>query len=296
MKKILALSLFAMAAFVSQAWGETCVGPNGSNACEIGGGCYKFSTEYSGVTGVCEVPNCTCVQLVKNCTDNGSWYSGVTGLDQEPYGKGWKCSEHEGTWQAGKDPNRVSTGCCKFAADVTGKCWDTWSATEASDCQTGSNTFWSSKCPDTQGTCPTGSPTYDGGSKTSLGCCKFAADPTGKCWDVFEAEAAADCQTGDNQFWSGKCPDGAGTCPGGTPILKFPTSQALLVAPYGRSLHISSARDAMVSLYDMSGAKVYSGKVRAGNSVFSLEKVPSGSYYAVVQSGSDSKKLSVILK
>jgi hypothetical protein len=61
-------------------------------------------------------------------------------------------------------------------------------------------------------------------------------------------------------------------------------------------LHISSVKDATVSLYDMNGAKVYSGKVSAGNRVFSLEKVSSGSYYAIVQSGSDSKKVPVILK
>jgi hypothetical protein len=79
--------------------------------------------------------------------------------------------------------------------------------------------------------------------------------------------------------------------PGGEvmPIIKPTSGVALNVVPFGRSLHISSAKDATVSLYGISGAKVYSGKVLAGNSVFSLEKVPSGSYYAIVRSGSDSK-------
>ena len=87
-----------------------------------------------------------------------------------------------------------------------------------------------------------------------------------------------------------------GSTPPPVPTLKFTANQNLIVSPFGRSLHISSAKGAMVSLYDMSGAKVYSGRVSAGNRVFSLERVPSGSYYAVVQAGSSSKKVSVVLK
>jgi len=274
MKRILALSLFAMAAFVSQALA--------AKMCLYGSGdCWPADA--------------------KNC--EGGWV-----FEGGKQGEGTMCEGgtfvENGPKTSGSPPTSVkpSIGCCKFTGDTSGKCWDVQETSQASDCQTGTNVFWSSACPDKQGTCPTGTPTYDGGSKPSLGCCKWAnttTNPDGKCWDVLVAAEAADCKTGDNVFWEGKCPDGAGTCPGSppvTPILKFPAGQALLVAPYGRSLHISSVRDAMVSLYDMSGAKVYSGRVRAGNSVFSLEKVASGSYYAVVQSGSDAKKVPVILK
>jgi hypothetical protein len=47
----------------------------------------------------------------------------------------------------------------------------------------------------------------------------------------------------------------------------------------------------------MNGVKVYSGKALASKtSILGLEKISSGSYYAIVQSGSDSKKIPVILK
>jgi len=298
MKKALMLPLFAVAALVSQAWAEVCTGPSGANACEIGGGCYKYSTEYSNSEGVCEVGSCTCAQLVENCSTNGVWYSGVTGLDAAPYGEGWKCSEHGGTKVGGGNEPcgfycKWATGCKEIKTDINGVNNPspilTCTAAIAA-CDADASRYSNPSC--------TGDP-VGGNNKTSLGCCKFATDPTGKCWDVYEAEKVTDCSGGENQFWPGACPDGQGTCPGGAPptLIKFtPASLALVVAPFGRSLHISSAKDASVSLYDMSGAKVYSGKVRAGNSVFSLERVASGSYYAIVQSGSDSKKVPVVLK
>jgi len=110
-----------------------------------------------------------------------------------------------------------------------------------------------------------------------------------------EAATAANC-TDDTGEIVTSCDGKCSSAPPVTPILKFPASQALIVAPYGRSLHISSIREATISLYDMSGVKVYSGRVRAGNSVFGLEKVASGSYYAIIQAGSESKKIPVILK
>jgi len=252
MKKILVLPLIAMAALVSQAWAGICTGTGGATACQFDTGCYEMSSEYSG-TSSCDAGSCTCDQIIKNCTDNGALYSGVTGwAEGNDYGKGWKCSDHGGTYQGGKlDPSKVVLGCCKWSTESN--CYPIYSgqdtdgedgADKVASCQTGTNKFWSGSgaCPTS---CPSGTPTYDGGS---------------------------------------------------SPIKFNPASLALTVAQSGRSLHISSAKEATVSLYDMSGAKVYSGKVRAGNSVFSLEKVAVGSYYAVVQSGSDAKKVSVVLK
>jgi len=123
---------------------------------------------------------------------------------------------------------------------------------------------------------------------------------SGGCFEIMNETEAADCNsklTSKSQCPKSSLPKADGGTGGGNPILKFiPVNTNLLVATYGRSLHISSAKGAIVSLYDMSGVKVYSGKVRAGNSVFGLEKVASGSYYAIVQSGSESKKIPVILK
>ncbi|MDR2732950.1 MAG: hypothetical protein LBB36_07020 [Fibromonadaceae bacterium] len=85
--------------------------------------------------------------------------------------------------------------------------------------------------------------------------------------------------------------------PDQTPALKAKqTVTALTVVPFGRSLHISSQRDATVSMFDLGGAKVYGGKVRAGNSVFYLERMKPGVYYAVVQAGSSSQRIQVLLK
>ncbi|MCL1956463.1 MAG: hypothetical protein FWF63_03990 [Fibromonadales bacterium] len=107
MKKVLILPLFAL---VSLAQAEVCTGTNGATVCEWDTGCFTITTEYS-YTSTCRGskeggdpshPVCTCEQLIKNCIDYGTLYSGVKGLDVPPYGAGWKCLEHGGTYQAGK--------------------------------------------------------------------------------------------------------------------------------------------------------------------------------------------------
>ncbi|MCL1957613.1 MAG: hypothetical protein FWF63_09845 [Fibromonadales bacterium] len=116
MKKVLVLPLFALATLVSQAGAEVCTGVNGATVCEWDTGCFTISTEYS-YTSTCRAsveggdpkhPVCTCEQLIKNCTDYGALYSGVKGLDVAPYGAGWKCLEHGGTYQAGKAPVKAA--------------------------------------------------------------------------------------------------------------------------------------------------------------------------------------------
>ncbi|MDR2556051.1 MAG: hypothetical protein LBC64_11590 [Fibromonadaceae bacterium] len=116
MKKVLTLPIFALAALVSQAQAEVCTGTNGATACQWDTGCFTISTEYS-YTSTCKGsveggnpshPVCTCEQLIKNCTDYGALYSGVTGLDAAPYGAGWKCIEHGGKYQGGKSDPKAS--------------------------------------------------------------------------------------------------------------------------------------------------------------------------------------------
>jgi len=304
MKKVLALSLLAMAAMVSQAWGAVCTSPGGGTFCQFSTGCYEMSSEYSG-TSTCTAGTCTCDQVIANCIANGSIFKGVTGLNESNgYGDNVICATNGGTWtNEGANPNRTVLGCCKWETETN--CYPIYSGLDPTDgedgetkvtaCSGGANSFWSGSgaCPTT---CPTTPPTYDGSAnncgnyycKWETGCVKITPDPEN---GITTCDAAiTNCQTYGEYFTNS-------TCSGSSPTIKFiPATQALIVAPYGRSLHISSVREATVSLYDMSGVRVYSGKVRAGNSVFNMEKVASGSYYAIVQAGSESKKIPVILK
>jgi len=47
----------------------------------------------------------------------------------------------------------------------------------------------------------------------SLGCCKWATNTDGACYDVYTAQHVSDCSGGDNQFWAQSCPVPTGTCP-----------------------------------------------------------------------------------
>ncbi|MDR2593897.1 MAG: T9SS type A sorting domain-containing protein [Fibromonadaceae bacterium] len=276
MKKVLALSLFAIAAFVSQVWAAPCVANGVKVFCQWGAdGCWQVDdSDESGNFVGCEIQAGYCPQL----------YTGAT------QGQGAnQCSSSGGT------PFTNCTGCWGQAAGVVwcdfgppsqygeGGCYQK----TREDCEAEKGTVVSSQseCGKTPST--TGPFCFwpDGLDGCYCGVVDGAAATAANCTDDY-GEIVTSCD--------GKC---SANPPNPNPILKFtPASQALLVAPYGRSLHISSIKDATISLYDMSGAKVYSGKVRAGNSVFGLEKVPAGSYYAIVQSGSNYKKIAVVLK
>jgi len=265
MKKILVLPLFAMAVLVSQASGKT--------MCLYGSGdCWPADA--------------------KDC--QGGWK-----FDGGKEGKGTLCEGgtfiENGDGTKGDPPTGTATmlGCCDW--EKAGKCFGVFSQDQADDCQTADNVWYPGKdaCPnDEKGTCGPSS----GGSEDEGPFCYWApnADNENTCYcGVVQGEAATEENCTDD--WGEIVTSCSGKC-SSTPILKFAHSAALIVAPYGRSLHISSIREATISLYDMSGVRVYSGKVRAGNSVFGLEKVASGSYYAIVQAGSDSKKVPIILK
>jgi hypothetical protein len=79
-------------------------------------------------------------------------------------------------------------------------------------------------------------------------------------------------------------------------IVSVPKAQGLTIMANGKVLHILSARDAQVSLFDLSGSVVLSGNVKAGNSEFSLKTLKQGIYYAKVQSGSHTQTVKVMLK
>ena len=304
MKRVLILPLFAIVTLVSQAvaaetWTD-CTGTN-SGYCKWGDNCYAVNTCTGGDSGSdCAKQGTDCAKVYQNCLKNSSSHTV------------W--SNNTCTTVKEKGGIEECGGYCKWATceaiktDPDGEYGTATTTCTAAikNCDDNASRYSDAACTNLVG--------GRDPNRTALGCCKW--DTGTACYTIWSDETGAqgkvsDCQGGNNQFWSGACPGGNGTCPstnpsnpgsssssGNTPIINNHVIQGLTleVAPFGRSLHISSAREATVSLYDMSGAKVYSGKVRAGNSVFGLEKVPSGSYYAIVQSGSDSKKVSVMLK
>ena len=315
MKKISVLSLFVMAAFVSQAWGVECKVNGKLAGCQHPNGCWALSTEYTNVpdppdgTGCIGSMNtdkggsastaCTCDVILDACRNDGQLYT----FDSKPsmwtsgtYGGGQQCASNGGTLEAGGNQAcgfwcKWETGCKEIKTDINGtngeavlNCNDA-----IAKCDKDAKRYDNSTCSGT----PIGGTGCNKWCKwTETGACtEIKPDPSGQYGPPVAncTEAETNCEAGGTVFTQENC--------GGSSPIKFtPASKAFIVAPFGRSLHISSPKDATVSLYDMSGAKVYSGKVRAGNSVFSLEKVATGSYYAVVQSGSDAKKVPVILK
>jgi len=279
MKKVLALSLLAMAALVSQSWADCNIGTNGTT------GCCRWDND------------------PENCWGIGGTYDEIATEAA--------CTAKYGDVVSSCTASlKTVLGCCNWETEDT-NCWTIYSgidpidgkdgADKVSDCSAGPNRYWSGiACPTTpSGACPTSTPTYDGKNPSEGFCCyegNAYNEGKGYCGPINATLTLTEC-LGNSGLQVTSC----GSCrtegTGEVPTLKFiPATQALIVAPYGRSLHISSVREATVSLYDMSGVRVYNGKVRAGNSVFNMEKVASGSYYAIVQAGSESKKIPVILK
>jgi hypothetical protein len=81
-----------------------------------------------------------------------------------------------------------------------------------------------------------------------------------------------------------------------TPTIVSGRSVGLTVVPNGNALHIISEKGATVELFSLAGAKVFSSKIAAGNSILSLEKQRQGVYYAVITSGSQKQTVKVVLK
>jgi hypothetical protein len=99
-----------------------------------------------------------------------------------------------------------------------------------------------------------------------------------------------------------KCLCASSGCPGSVvdpgdpnPIVSV-RSVGLTVVSNGNALHIISEKGATVELFSLAGAKVFSSKIAAGNSILSLEKQRQGVYYAVITSGSQKQTVKVVLK
>jgi len=279
MKKVLALAIFAIAILGTSVYAAPCVADGVKVFCQwSASGCWQVNSEGEDASGN-KVPS-TCETQAGYCP---ALYSGgregaasCSSLGNSPY----TCSGC--TWA--EEGGLVYCDYGPKLPDGTGGCFQK----TKDECAGAGKEVTKQQCDDRN----------NAGVNTNAKLCFWPAneynDNTCYCGLVQGGEATADNCTAEEGEIVSSCD---GKCGGSSPILKFtPASTALIVAPYGRSLHISSAREATVSLYDMSGVRVYSGKVRAGNSVFGLEKVASGSYYAIVQAGSESKKIPVILK
>jgi len=317
MKKLWLLLSFAVAMMASQAWSagtcNTSGGEAGSNApasvtvayCEYSGkDCHSINNEYGDNVGK------SCSELIAKCIgpDNGSLFSGPGGnlngalTEANGWGKNVRCGSAGATWTGqGKNPDAQALGCCKWSPGT--ECWTIWSGTnsegedgasKASECQSGANSFWNGACP-AEPSCPTSNPVYDGSAndcgnnycRWPTGCVKITPDPTEGITTC--ADAISNCQNFGEHFTNS-------TCSGGQPILTLNPNMGLVVATHGRALHISSDREASITLYTLGGQRVLSGKVSAGNKVFSLMGQNPGVYYAIVQSGSYTQTVNVVLK
>jgi len=273
MKKRYLLPIFALAFLVSQA--------GAAEYCCWVGNSYNDNKGYCGP--LANNPNCT--------DDYGDIVSSCSGCDVGSGDKdeGESCGSYC-LWD---------TGCTAINTDPAGQYGNPITSCSAAieNCEANGSRYSDAACNN-----------FVGGNdpnRQALGCCKWETES--QCWTIWSgvdpsdgkdgSEKVSDCQGGSNQFWNGKCPS-EGTCPSGpAPIQKVqPGIAGLIVVPYGRALHISSPKDASVTLYDLGGNRVFGGKVRAGNSVFSLTSQSPGVYYAVVRSGSLTQTANVVLK
>jgi hypothetical protein len=288
MKKVFILPLFAIAALVSQAEAaySVCTGAY-AGSCKWGSECSAIAIDPGA-----DWSKSDCEEAYNNCKNNGELFSDDACANKVAGGAeacGYFCQWNADCWEIKTNPNGANnepvTTTCEEAIAKCDKDGQRWTAAPSGGPGEGK------QC---GGTMIGGNESCGSYCKWPTGCVEIKTDKTGENNEgtpvLSCADAISNCDTNGERYSNASC---SGTP---LPIFKPIPGMALTVAPFGRSLHIASPKDATISLYDMSGAKVYSGKVRAGNSVFSLEKVSSGSYYAIVQSGSASKKVPVILK
>ncbi|MCL2101600.1 MAG: T9SS type A sorting domain-containing protein [Fibromonadales bacterium] len=117
----------------------------------------------------------------------------------------------------------------------------------------------------------------------------------GGCFEIENDAQEADC---NNKLTSkAQCPI-ASLPPAeqGSPVISGSTIASLNVLVQTSSLHISSAREATMQLFDVSGKQVFSQKVPSGYSVVNLKDQKMGVYFAVVTSGSHKQTVKVTLK
>jgi hypothetical protein len=305
MKKRYLLPVFVVAGLASQALADHCEYSGSPAYCQWSSGCFTINNDYAPNVGT------PCNTLIAACEADGSVYTGVTPSalnENNGYGENVKCKENGGTWRSGK-PEIVGTAYhCLYS---TGMCWP---EQDTDACIAANGSVFSNVPPsgEGEGGCAGGTWTGDGKNPNVApegycyyGPCVFlpSNDPNYQyaCADggCFES-SQTDCQWGTFYATKSQCPADSRTPSeggGNVPTQKFqPGIAGLIVVPHGRALHISSPRDASVTLYDLNGNRVFGGKVRAGNSVFSLTSQAPGVYYAVVQSGSLTQTANVVLK
>jgi len=325
MKRVLLLPILAMGLMVSQAWGQVTEGAEGNCmysgkqiSCAIGGGCFNYSTQYSGVgennatcgPGNTTTPKCTCQQLFDGCQAAGQAYTDVNQSAINPsneYGKGVSCASNGGVPIAG---GATKCGTCQYPGNAT--CNAVWSGGPYSKGET---------CEIAMATCTAdnGTPGCTEGSANpnpptqfcNYGPCVLDPSNPNGCLDGgCYALTSTGCEFGTIVSSCPACNLPPGNRPAGTncdgngngngngqePIIISGRSVGLTVVPNGNMLHIISERNATVELFSMTGAKVFSSKVAAGNSSLSLGKQKTGVYYAVVRSGAQKQTVKVVLK
>jgi len=284
MKKSLLALLFALAALASQAWGGdfcncgTCVGstPDGYG-CEDGG-CYYKSGQDGGVCNqYCpEVDVCPAGTLPPKIVEEGGY----------PTGKKEWCRWETSCWPI---VNNGRDDCVKDGYVY----WDVPKSGEGANKQCEGGT-WSGE--------GKGNPNEAG----SRGYCEwgpcvdvpnnpYGCEPGGGCFEIMDDQQSADCplkRANKSQCSNASLP----AADRNSPIVSIPKAQGLTVVPNGRSLHILSARDAHVSLYNLAGNRVFNSSVSKGNSTVSLANQKQGVYYAVVASGAQTQIVKVLLK
>jgi len=298
MKRFLLLPILAIGLMVSQSWGAwtSCANDLGGIAyfCEWPTGCYEINKG--------ETDSNNCLTEFDGCKTNGYLYTGVTAT-----GAGVKCSSAGGTWAGvGNNPN-FNGGVAIWCQWATG-CEAIKTEEDFDNCKINGSVYKNVAAADVGATKKCGnSGTWTGEGKDPnaviIGCCNWEGNG---CFQVTSETEWADCAAG---YRYATCPgDEAGTCVGSPiggggeppvnpdPITISGRSVGLTIVPNGNVLHIISDKAATVELFSMTGAKVFSSKVAAGNSSLSLGNQKTGVYYAVVKSGSQKQTVKVILK
>jgi len=270
---------------VSQAWGQEWTKCTG----EYAGYCKWSATSCVEISsGPPPDGKSTCAEAYKNCQDYGGVYSDAACT--QPVGTPILSCGYDCDWGAG--------GCWQIKTNPTGanNSAVTTTCEEAiANCDKDGKRYSSS-----DNTC---SGTQIGGSgcnkwcKWDTGCVEIKADPNGDYGTATAdcTEAIANCQA-HGQVFNSQSECSSGGTPPTDPIISIGRSVGLTIVPNGNVLHIISDKAATVELFSMTGAKVFSSKVAAGNSSLSLGNQKTGVYYAVVKSGSQKQTVKVILK
>jgi hypothetical protein len=305
MKKRYLLPIFVVAGLASLSWGQAANGEHckyeGKPAyCQWSTGCYSINNIYDHVGEPCDGAD----GLIQDCISKASLYTDVDESKfNSKYGEGQSCKDDlSGVWRAGKPEIVGDAFYCLYG---TGECWP---EQDKDACIAASGSVYKNVPASGEGTggCAGGTWTGEGKDpsaekcnawcKWDSGCTEIAPDdcsgvegactPTTTC-----AEAIENCvafSPSGTAYSNNACTT--------TPILPKTSFAGLTVLVNDRSLHISSLKDATVSLFNMQGKQLFSVKVAAGYNVLALKEQKMGVYYAVVQAGSVKQTVKVLLK